>query len=290
MAMMQAQGIGQDSPINKLAMNIAQRAMASDDPAGVLAHYKSMPDAKLAAFLADGLVQTQLAASHNQQAIQNYNPQQPSVLDRLTQAQAQGVVGLPVSQQMFDPAMHQEGIAAGAGEAPEQGMAGGGIVAFAGRGPSRVSAEGGEADLLDTLLQESIEQAKARRDATLGRNAPAAPAPEIIDPTKDVGFRHARAQADARLAAQRAAAATPAPAAQAAQAAQVAQNAAQNATQAAQAAQAAPAANLKYDPPQLVRWFFSEYTRPGVSGGIEESIFAWKVASSARPLFDSLRR
>ena len=115
MAMMQAQGIGQDSPINKLAMSIAQRAMASDDPAGVLAHYKSMPDAKLAAFLADGLVQTQLAASHNQQAIQNYNPQQPSVLDRLTQAQ--GVVNLPVSQQMFDPAMHQEGIAAGAGEA-----------------------------------------------------------------------------------------------------------------------------------------------------------------------------
>ena len=238
MAMMQAQGIGQDSPINKLAMSIAQRAMASDDPAGVLAHYKSMPDAKLAAFLADGLVQTQLAASHNQQAIQNYNPQQPSVLDRLTQAQAQpqGVVGLPVSQQMFDPAMHQEGIAAGAGEAPEQGMAGGGIVAFAGRGPSRVSAEGGEADLLDTLLQESIEEAKARRDVALGRTAPTPP--PTITPENDVALRRTIAQ-NVRGAAAAAAPAV-APAAQAAQAAQVAQNAAQTATQAAQAAQAAP--------------------------------------------------
>jgi hypothetical protein len=247
MATMQAQGIGQDSPINKLAMSIAQRAMASDDPAGVLAHYKSMPDAKLAAFLADGLVQTQLAASHNQQAIQNYNPQQPSVLDRLsqTQAQPQGVVGLPVSQQMFDPAMHQEGIAAGAGEAPaqEQGMAGGGIVAFAGKGPSAVSAAGGEPGIdLDGVIDEitrerKVAELRARADIATGRTAPTPP--PTITPENDVALRRTIAQ-NVRGAAAAAAPAV-APAAQAAQAAQVAQNAAQTATQAAQAAQAAPA-------------------------------------------------
>lgn len=125
--MMQAQGIGQDSPINKLAMSIAQRAMASSDPAGVLAHYKSLPDAKLAAFLADGLVQTQLAAKQNQQALQHYNPNQPSVLAQREQAE-RGVLSLPVSEQMFSPNLHEQGISAPAEE--EHQMAGGGVVAF----------------------------------------------------------------------------------------------------------------------------------------------------------------
>lgn len=125
--MMQAQGIGQDSPINKLAMSIAQRAMASNDPAGVLAHYKGMPDARLAAFLADGLVQTQLAAKQNQQAIQQYNPQQPSVLAQREQAE-RGVAALPVGDHMFTPELHAQGVSAPVEE--ERQMAGGGVVAF----------------------------------------------------------------------------------------------------------------------------------------------------------------
>ena len=125
--MMQAQGIGQDSPINKLAMSIAQRAMASNDPAGVLAHYKGMPDARLAAFLADGLVQTQLAAKQNQQALQHYNPQQPSVLAQREQAE-RGVAALPVGDHMFTPELHAQGISAPVEE--EHQMAGGGVVAF----------------------------------------------------------------------------------------------------------------------------------------------------------------
>jgi hypothetical protein len=89
---------------------------------------------RLAAQLAQGIVQQQMQGAQTQQHLNQ--PQPPTVLDQKEQQQ-QGMAGMPTERGMFDPRVYaQGGIGAGLGEEPqgqEQGqvqMARGGVVAF----------------------------------------------------------------------------------------------------------------------------------------------------------------
>lgn len=119
-------GLADSTEFSRLAEEIARMALNSPNPGEIIGRYQQNPDTKLAAFLANGIVQAQLGAKDRQQALQGYNPNQPTVLDQMGQ---QGVAALPVPDTMFDPEMHQ------------QGMAGGGVIAFSGEGPSLVEPD-----------------------------------------------------------------------------------------------------------------------------------------------------
>jgi hypothetical protein len=129
-------GLMNNTEVSRLAMEIAQMAINAPNPGAVLEKYKLMPNYRLAAFLADGMVRANESAAENQQALQNYNPNEQPVLDKLQMGQ-QGVAAIPTTGQMFDPTLHSQG-GIGAGIADDQGQeqpvmhaAGGGIVAFA---------------------------------------------------------------------------------------------------------------------------------------------------------------
>ena len=89
-------GLMNNTEVSRLAEQIAQMAMGAPNPGTVLEKYKMMPEYRLAAFLADGLVNANEAGAQNQQALQNYNPNQPSVLAQID-AQQQGVAGMPTT-------------------------------------------------------------------------------------------------------------------------------------------------------------------------------------------------
>jgi len=130
-------GLMNNTEVGRLSEEIAQMAMSAPNPGAVLEKYKMMPEYRLAAFLADGLVKANEAGAQNQQALQNYNPNQPTVLAQID-AQQQGMASMPTTGDMFDPSLHaQGGIGSGIADDQEQEQgpvargARGGVVAFA---------------------------------------------------------------------------------------------------------------------------------------------------------------
>ncbi len=137
---------GPSPDLNAQVDQLAQMAIQSGDHLGFFQRYLMLPTAnRLAAQIAQGVVNQQVQGVQTQQALQQYNPQQPTVLDQLQQQQMQGLAAMPIAEGMFHPSVYtQGGIGAGLGDEEPQDqaqMARGGIVAFAGEGPSLVSAD-----------------------------------------------------------------------------------------------------------------------------------------------------
>jgi hypothetical protein len=134
-------GLASGSDFARIAQEITNMALSSPNPGAVLKQYKMNPEYRLAAFIADGMVQQATAAKSNQQALDNYNPNQPTVLDQRQQPQDQGMAAMPTSRDMFNPSAYEQGgIGAGLGGEEEQPVAHGargGVVAFEEGGASR---------------------------------------------------------------------------------------------------------------------------------------------------------
>ena len=127
---------GTPPDLNAQVNQLAKMALQSGDHMGFLKRYLTPANPnRLAAQLAQGLVQEQMQGAQTQQQLNP--PQFPTVLDQKAQQLQQGMAAMPVAQGMFDPSVYaQGGIGAGLGEEPqgqEQGpmqMARGGVVAF----------------------------------------------------------------------------------------------------------------------------------------------------------------
>ncbi len=205
-------GLMNNTEVSRLAMEIAQMAINAPNPGAVLEKYKLMPNYRLAAFLADGMVQANESAAKNQQALQRYNPNEQPVLDKLQMGQ-QGVAAIPTTGHMFDPSLYaQGGIGAGIADDQEQPVmraARGGVVAFAGKGPSLVGSTGipGGDLTVDEFIDEIqrqrvIEGIERSRDAARAAAAgEGVTPPKTITPENDVGLRRAIEQGKARAAA-----------------------------------------------------------------------------------------
>jgi hypothetical protein len=122
---------GTPPDLNAQVNQLAKMALQSGDHMGFLQKYltPSNPQ-RLAAQLAQGIVQQQMQGAQTQQQLNP--PQFPTVLDQKEQQQ-QGMAGMPTERGMFDPSVYaQGGIGAGLGEEPQEQvqMARGGVVAF----------------------------------------------------------------------------------------------------------------------------------------------------------------
>ena len=109
--MANSMGLADSTKFSQMAEEIARMALSSPNPGEIIGKYQQNPDTKLAAFLANGIVQSEMGAKNRQQDLQGYNPNQPTVLDQKEQQEGQGVAGLPVPDGMFNPDMHQQGMA-----------------------------------------------------------------------------------------------------------------------------------------------------------------------------------
>ena len=164
---------GTPPDLNAQVEQLAKMALQSGDHMGFFKQYltPSNPQ-RLAAQLAQGIVQQQMQSAQTQQSLNQ--PQPPTVLDQM-ERQQQGMAGMPTERGMFDPSVYaQGGIGAGLGEEPqgqEQGqvqMARGGVVAFAGEGPSLVEGEPvswGRLNPGSPLSQKEIDQIARERVA-----------------------------------------------------------------------------------------------------------------------------
>jgi hypothetical protein len=172
----------------------------------------------MAAMMAGQYLESEEIAKHNQQALEGYNPDQPTVLAQM----ATGVGGLPVPENMYSADMHQQG---GMGnmeeEQPTMAAAGGGLIAFAAGDPVPKPDGGiaGEAVVDEAALarEKVLADAKAVVKANRAevKAAKAAAAVEAVAPAAGIP---AAAAATPAVAAPTAAAAAPAaaPAAEAA--------------------------------------------------------------------------
>jgi len=163
---------------------LAKMALQSGDHMGFFQRYLTPANPnRLAAQLAQGLVQQQMQGAQTQQQLNP--PQFPTVLDQKEQQlQQQGMAGMPMAQGMFDPSVYaQGGIGAGLGEepqGPEQGqmqMARGGVVAFAGEGASLVGGITGSPSPFDLTPAEFDKLTKAEQRAVLDKIRVGAPTP-----------------------------------------------------------------------------------------------------------------
>ena len=153
---------GTPPDLNTQVDQLAKMALQSGDHMGFFKQYLNPANPmRLAAQLAQGLVQQQMQGAETQQHLNQ--PQPPTVLDQKEQEQypsQQGMAGMPTARGMFDPSVYaQGGIGAGLEEpqGQEQGqaqMARGGIVAFAGEGPSLVGAGTGSSFPFDITPAE----------------------------------------------------------------------------------------------------------------------------------------
>lgn len=214
---------------NRQAEDIAKLALASPKPYDVVQRYQTNPASRLAAFIAKGIVDKAQTAKQNQQAMAQYNPQQPTVLDAQAQKMQQGMASIPTTHDMFSPDDYGQGIAGGLPEDTQQ-MAGGGVVAFSGGGgPSgspfllseeylrAIAAENAKVSPppvtpeTDTTLQKALERGKGRAAAAAAQaeaasvgKPPVAPPRPPITPQTDVALQRAIDQGKARAAAARA--------------------------------------------------------------------------------------
>jgi len=147
----ESHGIHQGSDVSRLAEHIAEMERANVDKGGkpgeIIRKYQTnppadLPQARLAAFLANGIVQAETDAAKNEQALKGYNPAQPTVLAQKEQAM-QGVAGLPVREGMYSPDIYAQG---GIGSMPEEeqptyGVASGGLIAFSKGSPGEKKEE-----------------------------------------------------------------------------------------------------------------------------------------------------
>lgn len=147
----ESHGIHQGSDVSRLAEHIAEMERANVDKGGkpgeIIRKYQinppaDLPQARLAALLANGIVQAETDAAKNEQALKGYNPAQPTVLAQKEQAM-QGVAGLPVREGMYSPDVYAQG---GIGNMPEEeqptyGVAGGGLIAFSKGSPGEKKEE-----------------------------------------------------------------------------------------------------------------------------------------------------
>ena len=197
---------GTPTDLNKQVNQLAQMARQSGDHMGFFQKYltSSNPN-RLAAQLAQGMVQQQVQDAETQKNLNQ--PQPPTVLDGLEQQQ--GMAAMPTARGMFNPDVYaQGGIGAGLGEEPQgqAQMARGGVVAFAGKGPSKVSAPDLTVDeFIDEIQRgrviEGIEKSRdAARAAVTGEGAVP---PETITAENDIALKRAIEQNKARAAAAR---------------------------------------------------------------------------------------
>jgi len=240
-------GIHQGSDVSRLAEQIAEMEKTNVDkggrPGDIIRKYQTnppadLPQARLAAFLANGIVQAEADAAKNDQAIKGYDPAQPSVLAQKEQAM-QGVAGLPVRDGMYSPEIYARG---GIGMMPEEeqptyGVAGGGLIAFKKGSPGEKKEKEEDTPAPVAENEDMPWWQRLALGAGVGTAAGASMYRDMLSSAAAQGAAPAAAQA-----APAAASAAPA-AAQAASAAATASQAAQVATEAAQVAQAAaPAA------------------------------------------------
>jgi len=226
----ESHGIHQGSDVSRLAIRIAEMEQANVDKGGkpgeIIRKYQTnpptgLPQARLAALLANGIVQAEMDAAKNEQALKGYDPAQPTVVAQKEQAM-QGVAGLPVREGMYSPDIYAQG---GIGSMPEEeqptyGVAGGGLIAF------KKGGDKGEKEEDTPAPAPAAEDDEMSLLQRLGLGAAAGTA---------LGTGMYRNTVSSAPAA--------APAAQAASAAATASQAAQVATQAAQVAQAAAPAS-----------------------------------------------
>jgi len=145
MALNQSSGIADNTYLGKLAEQIAAMEMkhvkSGGKPGEILNRYKTNPpeglkQARLAAFIADGILKDEQKSSQNDSAIKNYNPNEPTVLDKM-QSQ-EGISALPIRSDMYSPEVYDKG---GIGNMPEEEpiqAASGGLLAFNGEEESLV--------------------------------------------------------------------------------------------------------------------------------------------------------
>lgn len=153
-----AYGILDTPDFSAQVAQLTHLALQSGDPLGFIRKYQTSPTSnRLAAQLAYGDVLRKVQGDKNQQAIDQYNPRQPTVLDHLEQQRMQGLAAMPTVGGMFDPGVYtQGGIGAGLGDEEEQQMAQGGVVAFAGPTGSLVT----EGELTDAWYKAHPEDAR----------------------------------------------------------------------------------------------------------------------------------
>jgi hypothetical protein len=163
-------GVHQGTSIDTLTQHIIALEQANQakggQPGEVVQKYlrnppSGVPQAKMAAMLAGQYMESEETAKHNQQALEGYNPDQPTVLAQM----ATGVGGLPVPENMYSADMHQQG---GMGnmeeEQPTMAAAGGGLIAFAAGDPVPKPDGGiaGEAVVDEAALAKAKELADAK--------------------------------------------------------------------------------------------------------------------------------
>lgn len=176
------------------------------NPQQVLQRYAADPATRLSANIAQGIVAQQLAAVNNQQGLQAgaAAAQTPTVLDQM---EMQGLAGVPMGGGAFDPGLYEQGIGDGLGLNEEEAQgpvaygARGGVVAFAGEGPSFVQAGGG-------LSQAELDQI-ARERLLAERYKPTWPDDPDVARTPETPEAKAAREARTKAAGERVAARTP---------------------------------------------------------------------------------